>query len=133
MAPQALLAAGEAKKELQAAARKKDSARVPGVEEDVPQRHDGPAMLTLFWRVLSGRPNFETVLSEWAKVAKIAIVMVGGKVSDKRTFSVMNWVTGDDRISLTAHLEFCVRFAELGPQAFNDFPLLEALGEPLAE
>ena len=94
MAPQALLAAGEAQEELRAAARKKDSARVPGGEEDVPQRH-GPAMLTLFWRVLSGRPNFETVLSEWAKVAKIAIVMVGGKVSDKRTFSFMNWVMGD--------------------------------------
>lgn len=103
--------------------------RTPGGEGDVKERR-GPALITLFWRILSSAPNFEARLSEWGKVAEIAITMVGGSVSDERTFSCMNLVTGEQRASLSTHLELCVRFAELD-MALGDFPLLEAVAIPL--
>lgn len=87
--------------------------------------------MTRYWTLLSKRPNFESRLGEWGKGAEIAIAMVGGSVADERTFSYMNMVTGDQRNSLTEHLELCVRFWEQREFTLQTFPFAESIKEEL--
>ena len=87
-----------------------------------------PAQITLFWRMLKGRPVFDEKLSEWNRLAHVAIVMVGTSVADERTFSIMKFVT-DQRPSLTTHLELTVRAAEQTVFSMGTFPLDQAREE----
>ena len=84
-----------------------------------------PSKLTLFWRILSGKPLFKEKLSEWGKTAELAIVMVGTSVADERVFSIMNFVT-EQRPSLTTNLEAVVRGAEQKLFTVTSFPLQQA-------
>jgi hypothetical protein len=68
-------------------------------------------------RVLAAKPKVQIIVGEWANGALIALAMVGGSVRHERTFSFVNMLTGNQRNSLTAHLELCVRFWE--QQMFN--------------
>ena len=67
----------------------------PPVTEPPPaiQQDCLPAKLILFWRVLASRAQHTERLSEWDKLACIAIVMVGTSVANERTLSSMNYVT----------------------------------------
>jgi hypothetical protein len=69
-------------------------------------------------------------LSEWGKLALIAIAMVGGTVQDERTFSWMNMLTGEQRHRLTTHLELCVRFVEQDFFGMDNFPYQDAIALP---
>ena len=69
------------------------------------------AQITLFCRMLKGRPLFDEKLFKWVRLAHIAIVVVGTSVADERTFSIMKFVTVQWP-SLTTHLELTVRAAE---------------------
>ena len=74
----------------------------------------------MFWRVLASRARHNEHLSEWNKLACIAMVMVGTNVADERTFSYMNYVT-EQRPSLTTHLEVVVCMAEQTVFGLLDF------------
>jgi hypothetical protein len=63
--------------------------------------------LTLFWRIFSkihGAPR----VSEWLKLARLAMCMVGGSVEDERAFSALAFVKNKQRNALNVHLELCV-------------------------
>ena len=72
--------------------------------------------------MLASRAQHNDRLSEWDKLARIAIVMVGTSVADERTFSYMNYVT-ERRPSLTTHLEVLVCMAEQTVFGLLDFSL----------
>ena len=86
-----------------------------------------PAQITLFWRVMKGRPLFDEMLSNWDRLAHIAIVTVGTRLADERTVSIMKFVT-EQRPSLTMHLELTVRAAE---QTMFGLSIAFALGAAL--
>ena len=75
--------------------------------------------------MLASRAHHNERLSEWDKLACIAIVMVGASKADERTFSYMNYVT-EQRPSLTTHLEVVVYMAEQTGFGLLDFPSEEA-------
>ena len=89
--------------------------------------------MTQFWRVLAAKPDFDVMIGEWGRRAKIALAMVGGSVDDERTFSFMNMATGQQRNRLTTHLELCVRFAEQQMFSVETFPFSESIKEPLPD
>ena len=99
----------------------------PPVTEPPPaiQQECLPAKLTLFWRVLASRAQHTERLSEWDKLACIAIVMVGTSVANERTLSYMNYVT-EQRPSLPTHQEVVVYMTEQTVFGLLDFPLEEA-------
>jgi hypothetical protein len=75
---------------------------------------------------------FDEKLSEWVKVAEIAITVVGTSAADERTFLIMNFVT-EQRPSLTTHLEAVVRCAEQRFYHLVSFPLREARQHSLSQ
>ena len=99
----------------------------PPVIEQPPaiQQECSPAKLTLFWRVLASRAQHTERLSEWDKLACIAMVMVGTSGANERTLSYMNYVT-EQRPSLPTHQEVVVCMAEQTVFGLLDFPLEEA-------
>jgi hypothetical protein len=84
-----------------------------------------PAQRTLFWRILSSKSMFDEKLSEWGKVAEVAVTIVGTIVADERAFYIMNFATAQ-RPSLTTQLEAVVRGAEQRYYHLANFPLREA-------
>jgi hypothetical protein len=79
-------------------------------------------------RALSGTALYQDKLSEWGKLAKVAILMVGTSIADERTFSMMNFVT-EQHPSLTRHFEATLRMAEQNVFDICTFPLDEARKE----
>ena len=99
---------------------------LPPVTEPPPaiQQECLPAKLTLFWRVLASRAQHTERLSEWDKLACIAIVMVGTSVANERTLSYMNYLT-EQRPRLPTHQEV-VCMTEQTVFGLLAFPLEEA-------
>ena len=88
---------------------------------------DGAPQITRFWRLLVASPSFVVRITEFTKLAKMGIVMVGGSVEDERTFSVMNCVKTRLRNRLDDHLELCVRFSSQKLFTLSTFPLEAAV------
>ena len=83
--------------------------------------------ITRFWRVLTSSPSFVARISEFMKLGRISIVMVGGSVEDERTFSAMNFVKDKLRNRLDDHLELCVRFKTQSMFGLRTFPFTKAI------
>ena len=83
---------------------------------------------TLFWRVLASRAQHTERLSEWDKLACIAIVMVRTSVANDRTLSYMKYVT-EQRPSLPTHQEVVACMTEQTVFGLLDFPLEETCVE----
>ena len=96
----------------------------PPVTEPAPAIQQGclPTQLTLFWRVLASRAQHIERLSEWDKLACIAIVMVRTSVANERTLSYMKHVT-EQRPSLPTHQEVVACMTEQTVFGLLDFPL----------
>ena len=77
---------------------------------------------------MKGRPLFDEKLSEWVRLAHIAIVVEGTSVADERAFSVIKFVTVQWP-SLTSHLESPVRAAEQTLFSMATFTLGQAREE----
>lgn len=82
---------------------------------------DGLPQITQFWRRLAASPSFGPRISEFMKLAKIAIVMVGGSIEDERVFSTMNFVKDKLRNCLS-ELELCVRLKSQRLFTLDTFP-----------
>jgi hypothetical protein len=91
-----------------------------------------PAHLTLLWRILSGKHVLDKKLSEWGKVAEVAVTVVGTSAADKRVLSIMKFVT-EQRPSLTLHLEAVVRGAEQMYNHLANFSLQETWQNHLSQ
>jgi hypothetical protein len=69
------------------------------------EREVGPT--TLFWQKLTEGARAERI-SEYAKLAELAFVIVPGSVEDARTFSSMNYIKNKHRNRLQEkHLNVC--------------------------
>jgi hypothetical protein len=58
---------------------------------------------------LSSNALLASKLSEWIKVAEIAVVTILGSVEDERTFSTLNYMKSKVRNNLQEHLDLVVR------------------------
>ena len=68
-------------------------------------------------------------VSEWIKLAELAMVMVGGSVEDERLFSTMDFVKNKLRNRLSDHLEVSVRMKAQHVFDIETFPYGEACEE----
>lgn len=91
------------------------------------KERDGIAGITLLWTALTTSGAFAVRISEFVKLAKIAVVMVGGSVEDERNFSVMNFVKIKLRNSLDDHLELCMRLKSQSMFTLATFPFVQAM------
>lgn len=87
---------------------------------------DGPA--TLLWQALSQSCVLVDRLSEFFKVAELALVIVQGSVEDERVFSALAWLKDTKRNRLSAeHLTTCVRMVAQKWYSLEDFPYTKAI------
>lgn len=82
----------------------------------------GGEAVTAFWRLMSSTPYWRESISEFEKLAEIAMVMVGGSVQDERAFSHMNYLKNKLRNRLNAHLELCMRLYAQPFYTLQNFP-----------
>jgi hypothetical protein len=66
--------------------------------------------ITRLWRSLDANSYLRISLSEFLKVAEIAIAMVLGSVQDEHTFSTISFMKNRLRNQLTTNLELTVAF-----------------------
>lgn len=85
--------------------------------------------LTKVWSRLAASPTLRERLSEWFKVAEIAMVTVLGSVEDERTFSTMNWVKSKVRNRRGEHLDASVRLFAQPFWTSETFPYQDAITE----
>lgn len=88
--------------------------------------HDG-MNLTLTWRKLTQGSQILSCLSEYAKLAKLAITLIIGSVEDERTFSRLEYIKNKKRNRLVRHLDLCVRAFEQKYYTLHTFPFDEAI------
>jgi hypothetical protein len=67
-------------------------------------------LVTRLWRSIEANNYFKHTLSEFIKIAEIAIVMVLGSVQDERTFSTVTFAKNKLRNRLTTNLGLVVAF-----------------------
>jgi hypothetical protein len=79
--------------------------------------------LSLLWLKLSASTYFTGYISEWFKVAKIAVVTVIGSVEDERTFSTLSWMKSRVRNRLNLHLDCTLRlYSQPWWRSVSSFP-----------
>jgi predicted P-loop ATPase/GTPase len=66
--------------------------------------------VTRLWRSIDANSYLRISLSEFLKVAEIAIAMVLGSVQDEHTFSTISFMKNRLRNQLTTNLELTVAF-----------------------
>ena len=71
----------------------------------------------------------EVQLSEYIKLAKLSMTVVGTSVNDERAFSAMSFVKSPERNRLDEHLEVAVRAKYQGQFTYETFPIEEGLKE----
>jgi hypothetical protein len=64
--------------------------------------------LTKLWRMIDGSTMLRYGLSEYLKLAEVAIVLVLGSVEDERTFSTLSFMKDKLRNRLQTHLPMVV-------------------------
>lgn len=82
---------------------------------------------TTLWKKLSQGPHLLAQISEYAKLAKLVLVMIIGSVEDERTFSRLDYIKNKKRNSLDKHLDICVRAFEQNFYDLGTFPFNEAI------
>lgn len=65
--------------------------------------------LTKLWRTVGQNSLMLSRLSEWIKVAELAVTAVLGSVEDERTFSTLSFMKSKLRNRLGGHLDTCVK------------------------
>jgi hypothetical protein len=83
--------------------------------------------LSLLWIKLSASNYFSGYMSEWFKVAKLAVVTVIGSVEDERTFSILSWMKSKVRNRLNAHLDCTIRLYSQPWWTVKTFPYEAAI------
>lgn len=83
----------------------------------------------LLWQRMTTVDAAEVQLSEYVKLAKIAMTVVGTSVNDERAFSAMSFVKSPERNRLEEHLEVAVRAKYQGQFTYETFPIQEGLKE----
>jgi hypothetical protein len=78
--------------------------------------------VTRMWRCIEANSFLRHSLSEYVKVAKIAIVIVLGSVQDERTFSTLTFMKNKLRNRLTTNLAMVVGMKSQSFFTLNDFP-----------
>ena len=65
-------------------------------------------LVTHMWRSVEANTYLQHSLSEYIKVAELAVVMVLGSVQDEKTFSTLTFIKNKLWNRLTTHLELKV-------------------------
>jgi hypothetical protein len=78
--------------------------------------------VTQLWRSIDANSYLRISLSEFLKVAEIAIAMVLGSVQDERTFSTVSFMKSRLRNRLTTNLELTFAFKSQSFFSLEDFP-----------
>ena len=83
----------------------------------------------LLWQSMTTSDAAEVRLSEYIKLAKLAMTVVGTSVNDERAFSAISFVKSPERNRLDEHLEVAVRAKYQGQFTYETFPMQEGLKE----
>jgi hypothetical protein len=83
--------------------------------------------LTLLWKKLAASNYTKQYLSEWFKVAEIAVITVIGSVEDERMFSTLGWLKSKVRNRLNAHLDCTLRLYSQPWWGVSTFPYKAAV------
>ena len=83
--------------------------------------------VTKLWQKVGTNGLLLNRLSEFIKVAEIAITAVLGSVEDERTFSNLAFIKSKLRNRLGVHLDTCVRLFSQGFYSQDTFPYQEAI------
>ncbi|KAJ9516995.1 hypothetical protein QJQ45_027348, partial [Haematococcus lacustris] len=91
---------------------------------------DSPGMgISQLWQSLSKQPITALEISEYGRLAELAMVMVPGSVEEERMFSAMAYLKDDTRNRLNEeHLNVCARAFHTVTHGVSDFPYHEAIG-----
>ncbi|KAJ9528914.1 hypothetical protein QJQ45_000478 [Haematococcus lacustris] len=91
---------------------------------------DSPGMgISQLWQSLSKQPITALEISEYGRLAELAMVMVPGSVEEERMFSAMAYLKDDTRNRLNEeHLNVCARAFHTVTHGVSDFPYQEAIG-----
>ncbi|KAJ9528162.1 hypothetical protein QJQ45_005792 [Haematococcus lacustris] len=91
---------------------------------------NSPGMgISQLWQSLSKQPMTALEISEYGRLAELAMVMVPGSVEEERMFSAMAYLKDDTRNRLNEeHLNACARAFHTVIHGVSDFPYHEAIG-----
>jgi hypothetical protein len=89
--------------------------------------------VTRMWRSVEANTFLRHSLSEYIKVAELAVVMVLGSVQDERTFSTLTFMKNKLRNRLTTHLELVVGMKMQNFYTLDNFPYGDAYDSWAAE
>jgi hypothetical protein len=81
------------------------------------------------WQIMTQSDQSVAQLSEFIKLGKLALTVVGTSVNDERAFSAMSFVKKPERNALDKHLEVAVRAKYQGQFDYRNFPIEEGLKE----
>ncbi|KAJ9522223.1 hypothetical protein QJQ45_008050 [Haematococcus lacustris] len=85
--------------------------------------------ISQLWQSLSKQPITALEISEYGRLAELAMVMVPGSVEEERMFSAMAYLKDDTRNRLNEeHLNVCARAFHTVTHGVSDFPYHEAIG-----
>ena len=83
--------------------------------------------LTKVWVRIGQNALMLSRLSEYFKVAKIAIAAVLGSVEDERTFSTLSFMKSKLRNRLRGHMDTCVKLFSQSFFTLETFPITKAI------
>ena len=86
-----------------------------------------PNLVTKLWQKVGTDGLLLNRLSEFIKVAEIAITVVLDSVKDEHTFSNLAFIKSKLRNKLGVHLDACVRLFSQGFYSQDTFPYHEAI------
>ncbi|KAJ9519060.1 hypothetical protein QJQ45_003537 [Haematococcus lacustris] len=85
---------------------------------------------TKLWRYLDGQPITKADISEYIKLAELALVMTPGSVEEQRMFSAMAYLKDDTRNRLQeCHLNVCARVFSSKHFELDTFPFERAISK----
>lgn len=85
---------------------------------------------TKLWRYLDGQPITKADISEYIKLAELALVMTPGSVEEERMFSAMAYLKDDTRNRLQeCHLNVCARVFSSKHFELDTFPFERAISK----
>jgi hypothetical protein len=83
--------------------------------------------LSVMWKKLAASGILTCRISEWFKLAEIAVVSVIGSVEDERTFSTLTWMKSKVRNRLNNNLDCTLRLHNQPFYTWANFPFSEAI------
>jgi hypothetical protein len=82
--------------------------------------------VTKVWQKLGYNALLLSKLSEYTKLAEIAVTVVLGSCKDERTFSTLSFIKNKIRNQLHGNLDICIRLFSQGWYKLESFPYHEA-------